>query len=371
VRDQEEVRGLVQEGQGPDLPDLREEEQVKDFDRYEGLLFNHPVMIGATVLVLLTIAVVAKRYLTSRRSRADEILGNLFMIIGLAWSSDAMWRIARGPAQLSLSLTALIFFVFEIALVLSMMRARVHLATYGWPGRPGKTAWGLAALMSVVAVAASHSMPEAVVRAAVPVVVVKLWWDGLIGGAIKRPAFISSWRWTPRRLLLAVGAIEPGERDVQTVHRERLTEQMTKLEFRRRYGSKRLVERRAARLARLSLKADDQIIKQVRQRVGRASWFTVTPLADAPMTQPGDAAPSKVQVPMARRTKDPVTSNDARDAGAKTRAVALVLTQGYSNRQAAKETGLSEATVRRALPDDAPSTQPINGHRPELEMSSN
>nr|BFE71750.1 hypothetical protein GCM10020092_050510 [Actinoplanes digitatis] len=70
----------------------------------------------------------------------------------------------------------------------------------------------------------------------------------------------------PRRLLLAIGAIEPGERDVETVHRERLTQQMTALYYKIQRGSARLRDRRAARLARMSLTADDTIIDEVRRR---------------------------------------------------------------------------------------------------------
>ena len=247
----------------------------------------------------------------ARSDRPDEVLSNLVMLVGLGWSSEAVWEIARNRLHFSLGLTLLLFFVFEALLSLAMIRAKRHMTQFSWPGRFGTTAWTVAASMSMVAAVASHSVAEAALRMSIPLLVTKQWWDGLVGGSAKRPADASTWRWTPRRLLLALGAIEPGERDVQTVHQERLTQQMTTLYYQINHGSERLKDRRKARLARLSLTADDTIIAEVRRRGDRAQWFRHEPqpvpvpavpdLTEIPAPTPAVPTPS----PTAPRPADP------------------------------------------------------------------
>jgi hypothetical protein len=231
------------------------------------------LVAGLLLAVALLLWVAGRVRRLARSERPDDTLSNLVMLIGLGWSSEAVWEIARHRLQFSLGLTLLLFFIFESMLTLAMIRAKRHMREFGWPGRFGTTAWTIAACMALVALVASDSIAEAVLRMVIPLLVVKQWWDGLVGGASKRPADASAWRWTPRRLLLALGAIEPGDRDVHTVHREQLTQQMTRLYHRYNHGSARLKSRRAARLARLSLTADDAIIAEVQRRGDRALWF--------------------------------------------------------------------------------------------------
>jgi hypothetical protein len=319
----------------------------------------------------------------ARRRRGDELFSQITMIVALGWSADAMWVIARDKAHLPLGVTIMLFAVFEAALLLSMSRAKKHLAVHGWPGTPGHTAWGIAGLMSLAAIVASDSAGEALVRMFIPFMVTKLWWDGLKSGRARKAGSVTSWRWTPHRLLLAIGAIEPGERDVETVHRERLTQTMTRLEYLRATGSRRFAARRGARLSRLSLKADDALIADVRQRVSRATWWTVTPLTQAPaqsltqlgqnLTQLHQAAP----VTQPTRVTKAVTSSDAADADPATRAAFLLRAgKAESFRDAARQVpGASEATVRRrmkkltAADDDAAGAvvtqlaSRVNGHR--------
>lgn len=246
-------------------------------------------LLLTAALVLLWVARKVRKIAAS--DRPDDALSNLVMLIGLGWSSEAVWEITRNRLHFPLGLTLLLFFVFEMLLTLAMIRAKRHVREFGWPGRFGTTAWTVAACMSGVAAVASHSFAEAALRMVIPLLVTKQWWDGLVGGSAKRPADASTWRWTPRRLLLALGAIEPGDRDVQTVHRERLTQQMTTLYHQIEHGSDRLKTRRAARLARMSLTADDTIIAEVQRRGNRALWFqhnhrTATTSATTPAPVP-------------------------------------------------------------------------------------
>lgn len=259
----------------------------------------------ASVAVLLWVAHRVRKIASS--DRPDDALSNLVMLIGLGWSSEAVWEIARNRLHFPLGLTLLLFFVFEALLGLSMIRAKRHMRDFGWPGRPGNTAWTVAAAMATVAAFASASLAEAALRVLIPLLVTKQWWDGLIGGAVKPASAASTWRWTPRRLLLALGAIEPGERDVQMVHRDRLTQQMTNLYHNIQHGTPRLRERRTARLARLSLTADDDIIAEVQRRTHRALWFTPPTTTTVVAPLPAPAVPTPHPAPPTAGDTEPPT----------------------------------------------------------------
>lgn len=239
------------------------------------LLRNEWSLSASLVLSALVLLWLARRVRRIARSeRPDDALSTLAMLIGLGWSSEAVW-VLTDRAHFATSLRLLLFFVLETLLVLSMIRAKRAMRELGHPGRSGRTAWIVATGMALVAVGVAESFAEAVLRLLIPLLITNAWWDGLVGEGVRKRLGATSWRWTPRRLLLWLGAIEPGERDVETVHRERLTQQMTRLEFNRRHGSERQKERSARRLARLGLTADDAVIGEVRARVDRAMWFEV------------------------------------------------------------------------------------------------
>jgi hypothetical protein len=245
---------------------------VRMFDVHA--LLARPELVPAGLAVAVILLLWAGRRIR-RADRPDEPLSRIAMFIGLAWSSESVWELTGRIEQFPQQLRLLIFFVLEVLLIISMVRAARHVREHGWPGRAGTTAWVIAAAMGAIGAAVSHSLAEALLRAAIPPLLTKQWWDGLVDDR-RRPDWVTSWRWTPRRLLLALGAIEPGDRDVQTVHRARLTERLVRLEFSRRHGSGWWwsPERTARKLARLSLDADDEIIADVRARVDRAQWFT-------------------------------------------------------------------------------------------------
>lgn len=302
-------------------------------ENLSALVERREVMLGGLVVAVAFLLWVARRVRKIARSeRPDDALSNVVMLIGLGWSSEAVWEIARNRLHFPLGLTLLLFFVFEALLSLAMIRAKRHMREFGWPGRFGATAWTVAAAMSGIAGIASHSLAEAALRMLIPLLVTKQWWDGLVGGAAKRPADASTWRWTPRRLLLAIGAVEPGERDVQTVHRERLTQQMTTLYHRINHGSPRLRRRRTARLARLSLTADDVIIGEVRQRGDRALWF------DAAQSGTDE---SVKKTPAKRVMPRPVSAEKVAKVAAKMPAAPVS--------EIAAKAGVSVSTARRHL----------------------
>jgi hypothetical protein len=233
---------------------------------------GNPTLVAALALTVLILGWIIRR--VARSEQPDRILSRVAMLIGLGWSSEAVWELTGRIPQFPTGVRVLLFCVLEILLVVSMIRADRHTREHGWPGRAGTTAWIIACSMGAVAAAVSHSLAEGLLRMAIPLLLTKQWWDGLVGNGARRPEWATSWRWTPRMALLWIGAIEPGERDVQTVNRDRLTAKMVRLEFKRRHRTGRRADRAASTLARLSLDADDEIIAEVRARVDRAGWFT-------------------------------------------------------------------------------------------------
>jgi hypothetical protein len=354
------------------------------------LLEDQRVLLGALVASVFALIWVARRVRKLAKSeRPDEPLSNLVMLISLGWSSEAVWELT-GRAHFPTSLRLLLFFVLESLLVLAMIRAKRAMKELGHPGRSGRTAWIVASAMAVVAVGVADSFAEGALRLLIPLLVTNAWWDGLVGESVKRQGGTSSWRWTPRRLLLAVGAIEPGERDIETVHRERLTQQMTRLYFKVKHGSPKLVERRKARLARLSLAADDTITADVLQRVDRATWFDVKqPAATTVAASAGVSAreaasrkprrvlhrralrtlrvthPQRIIVAAQQMDADPRVTQEIDDAI----CVMKAGDPGLSHRQIAHLLRTSDAKVGRALRrKQNPSPPPaLNGRRPELE----
>ncbi|MEV6297873.1 hypothetical protein AB0M02_00535 [Actinoplanes sp. NPDC051861] len=346
------------------------------------LFERREVLLGLLAAVLL-LAWACRRI--ARSERPDGPLSRIAMLIGLGWSSEAIWELTGRIPGFPAGPRLLLFAVFEILLVVSMIRADRHVREHGWPGRAGNTAWTIAVSMGLVAAAVSHSLAEALLRLAIPLLLTKQWWDGLVGDQVHRPAWVTSWRWTPRRLLLRIGAIEPGERDVETVHRERLTQQMVRLEFRRRHGTDRQRERAAGRLARLSLSADDEIIGTVRAQVDRAMWFeeasepTPVPRVSAWLAAREKAVKVRERRPrrrvcaahpIIRERPVQVPREDTRSAQQKelaVRAVKIVYPK-LPQREIARVTDVPPSTVRgllRALQPGQP-TVPVNGRHPEL-----
>jgi hypothetical protein len=355
------------------------------------LLGDSYVRLGAVALAVLTLIWVARR--VRRSERPDEPLSNLGMLIGLGWSSEAVWTLTGpGGAALPTPIRVALFAVFEVILIVHMIRAKRNVKTFGHPGRSGRNAWLVAGGMSLVAVWTAHNFGEALLRLLVPILLTAMWWDGLVGEGARKRLGATSWRWTPRRLLLWLGAIEPGERDVETVHRERLTQQMTNLEFRRRHGNERQRERAARRLARLGLTADDVIIAEVRDRVDRAMWFEsgpsprrkARPLPFVPATRAASARGRRARHRSLRRVvcvthprRVIVAAQEPRQDSRATQDidfVARVIKDArpeLSGKRIAELIASSEPTVRRALRRTRAAgvtrQTEINGKTPNLE----
>jgi hypothetical protein len=341
--------------------------------------FTAAIAAAIAAGILLTRAV---RRFAAAEKRAEKLTGPV-MFGGMVWSAEAVWELT-GPkaADLPIGLRIAIFTVLEFMLFVAMLRTAESMKTNGHPGRSGKLAWGIAGLMALVGFIVGAFLDEnigvAVFRPVVPIVLTTLWWIGVIGEG--DPNDTSSWNWTPRNLLIRMGALKPGQQDVKKIQRDHLIQRMTDLYYPIAFNVDGLnptkVKKIKERLAKLTLDADDEIIREVQRRVARTSWTTAQLLpytatnpsttdadepddeTDAPTTTRQETAPTtrqpkRVEVPPTRRIKAPsraATSGDASGDDPATKAAWLVVTRGISNQKAADEIGgTSEPSVRRRV----------------------
>jgi hypothetical protein len=226
---------------------------------------------AAVLLVAVPIALVLVVVFALASKKPDRRVALIATTIGLAWTAQGMWQAATTVYHVPAQLAGVLFLLFETYMLSAMLRANRFRADHKRRDRAVRFVWTLAVIGgSVVALADGwHQVP---LRFAVPLLVAGNWYLDLTADDDPDKREPSSWRWTPRRLLLAIGAMEPGKRDAVTIDRERLTARMTMLKFRLARGDSTLSDllRRDVRLAKLALSADDAIVVEMRSRVARA-----------------------------------------------------------------------------------------------------
>lgn len=265
------VGSIPREDLGMNLDDLAS--QLAQLWRAHG----YQLLIAAMVA---TAGVLVWTLLRARRRGATERwVSTVAGIAVLGLSAEGMWVVAREKLGLAPVLAGVVFFVFEALMLSSAMQAHAQygrttrrddqgrIVLAGHPGRHGTTVWVIAAVAGVVVSLNSKSFVEVVLRIALPLLAALMWWNALTAEGTSRPQ--GSWRWTPRRLLVWVGALEPTERDLEEITRERRVSSMT-LTARRLHRGGPLTRWHAARLERLALAADDAMMTEVRARVVRA-----------------------------------------------------------------------------------------------------
>lgn len=246
-------------------------------------LANPSITGGLAVAAVLAVALL----ISWRRGKVEGWIVVVSWIAAFGFSAEGMWYVATDKADVPPVVAAGVFFVFELFQIRSMLAARrKYVATTvrdaagrvvkaGDPGGHGLAVWAIAGVMGLIVALAAGNPADALLRVSIPLGVALLWWNDLTEDGVVRDRPRSSWRWTPRRLLLWLGAIEPGERDIEQVHRAARVKQMTDLEFERLTAtSERRRARVTSKLARLSLSADDAMIAEARANVARSGWFT-------------------------------------------------------------------------------------------------
>jgi hypothetical protein len=228
------------------------------------------------VAVPAALALVVVFALTSEKK--DRRVALIATTIGLTWMAQGMWQAATTVYHVPALFAGVLFLLFETFMLSAMLRANRFRTDHERRARPVHFVWSLAVIGGTV-VALAEGWHQAPLRFVVPLLVAWNWHLDLTGDDDPESQQPTSWRWTPRRLLLAIGALEPGARDAVTIDRERLTARMTMLSFRRARGDSRVSDllRRDVRLAKLALSADDAIVADMHTRLARADGVLKPP----------------------------------------------------------------------------------------------
>jgi len=300
--------------------------------------------LAATVLLLFW---TVRRAI--RSGRPDRWLARLSFVVGFAWSGEAMWEVATQQLHLSYVFAGFAFFLFESQMATAMMRAERHQAIHHHPGRHGRSVWLIAVVAGVIAAMAGDSTVESVLRLVVPLLVAHQWWVGLTGDGTDRPADAITWTWTPRRILVTLGLARPGEHDLKTVNRERHVHAIAVVSH--RLHSTSIPWRLAwqhARLRRLAMHADDQMLDDARARVERV-WQAADRTRPVDATERGLAAAAQAEADAAHAQAQAARAAEAEAVAAAQAAAAHA--EAEAERRAAAE---AEAeTARRAAEAEA------------------
>ena len=233
--------------------------------------------------VAVTLALVALALVAWWRS-ADraQALSRVTAVVVLAWTSEGLWEVATQALGLPVPFAAVTFFVFEAMMLAAGMRAERHRASYGTAGPTGRYVWVIAATTATIVGLAADNLVELVLRVAIPLTAVGLWWTISIASPrdtdtpeiraareAARQARETTWTITPSTVLVWLGLRRPGKQTLSEAEQERLRRRMVVAADRlaaARAGSV-AYRRHAARLRRLARQATPEDVAWVRAQV--------------------------------------------------------------------------------------------------------
>ncbi len=127
------------------------------------------LILGGLAVTVALLAWAVRRAI--RSGRPDKRLALASLVIGFAWSAEAMWEVATQKLDLAPAFAVFAFVIFESQLAVAMMRAERNQRLHQHPGKHGQAAWMIATVMGCIAAAAGDSLVEVLLRLAVPLLV--------------------------------------------------------------------------------------------------------------------------------------------------------------------------------------------------------
>lgn len=265
--------------------------------------YGQPIIFGVGGLAILIAAVLGWRFM--RTGKPHERVGTLAVVLATAFSADGMWAVARKSLHLSVPVALVLFAMFEVVMLSQALLAKHKLTVDAKANitRHINFVWTLAGLSGAVACLNSANPAEVVLRLVAPSVAAAIWWMNLTADGVARQPDAITWRITPRRILVRLGIVEPGSRDVIQVDRERRIAAMTVTAHRLHHGSW-FPGMRASKLRRLALAADDDMVTEVQRRVQRVHRIET-------LTKPGAAvATAATSAPESATATAPAPATD-------------------------------------------------------------
>jgi hypothetical protein len=319
------------------------------------------VLAGLAVAFLF---VMISLLVAHKRKHLDRWVSVVTWIAVYGFSADGMWIVATQKAHLPAELAVAVFFVGDAMMINSMIRSRrryTRTTVRAWgkvikpgdPGKHGRAVWLIATVMGLIVAFSSHNPVEWTLRLSLPLGAALMWWNDLTADGIT--AQRTTWRWTPRRLLLWLGAIVPGDEDLETVSERRQLDELTDIALRAHnvvLCSDRARARARRRLtARLPL-AGPGVLEQVQQRVtvaDRAVELTAPgtrTLLDEIAAERADMARQIAEV--RRQAADAVAVARQQAAAMTDRRVAEVVAEAQREAAEAQRVAAAETAAREA-----------------------
>ena len=243
------------------------------------------IPIGAALAGVAVLVVLLRN-----RSRGIHVVGRTITIpMVLIWEAHGMYKLAVATGLTGIAAGVVAGMMAGILATLAS-QADLHHRQHGTLGWPGRLVWIVAAPMGLVVALSASTPSEFALRLALPLLAALLWWvryaPVIHPGESRRKQ--GAWRWTPRRIGVALGLLDPTDADLTTVHAERQIRRLTSTAHRLHHGTRLLRGLRAARLRRLGLDATPEMVAEVHRRV--ALVHEIERLTD-PTQQPVMSAP--------------------------------------------------------------------------------
>lgn len=236
-----------------------------------GIIDRPDLFVPAGVAAVAALLLAAWLFRRKARSKLSRRVTAAATLLGLGWSAQGMWDTAVHHYRQDVWVASVLFVVFEAMLAARMLKAHQYRTDFARRARHVASVWVIACVMALV-VALGEGPEQAPARLAIPLLVAYGWYVDLTADDKPDEKPRTSFRWTPRRLGLLIGMLEPEKRDAQTIDRDRLRTRMTRLAFRKKHGAIWVSDalRRASRLQRLQSIADEADISNVRARLARS-----------------------------------------------------------------------------------------------------
>lgn len=245
------------------------------------------VLIAGGVLLFLGLVVVAVLAHRARSAGVVTAATTVAILIGLGTTVEGAVKLAQGSLDARGIWVVIPATLFESVAVAIGSRAVAYAKEHGHPGRYGAWLWRIGLIAGFVVSLGGTSFAERAFRFVAPLVGVLLLHLRVTPDTGQRTGTVA-WRWTPRRIGIRLGMIEPGERDVETVHREHRIAALTVTAHKAHHGGFLPHQWYTARLRRLALVADDAMVAEARIRVLRVhqiETLTAPPADDHPTEQ--------------------------------------------------------------------------------------
>lgn len=234
------------------------------------------VVPAGAVIALIVIGLIWR---SLRKQKPDRIAVGVAVLLASSFSAQGMYEVATTRLHLPWYLASGLFVVAEAAMLASAVRAHRHWAATRGKADPGSLGphqtfiWTIAGFAGLIVSLTARSAPEYLLRLLMPMLVAGLWRMGYVSPKTKRRAADAiSFAWSPRRIGIRLGIIEPGDEDLVQINAERHIRRLTTHAHAVHHGLAALRWWHAGRLRKLTLLSTDEMVAEVQARVTRVHY---------------------------------------------------------------------------------------------------